>query len=137
MTDLEQLRLRITDYSKTSDLADAIGRYFALLRLTFDSTSIYKVFETPKSQIYRFLGVVQQVAAPAPGGANIATIQIQCSKCKQTSQIQANLDESSPIREGALPFPADNKFTCPQCGSLIDLTDARRQIEVQSKKRVV
>ena len=39
--DLEGMRLRITDYSRSPELADAIRRYHTLLQMTF-ATNIYK-----------------------------------------------------------------------------------------------
>ncbi len=136
LADLERMRLKITDYSKTADLADAIRRYYTLLQLTF-STNIYKVFETPDSQIYRFIAPQVPSPPPQPQGADIATLEVPCPKCKATSRVQANLDKPSPLQEGAFPFPANNQFNCPNCGTLIDLADTRRQVEVQSKKRVI
>ncbi|MFH1756249.1 MAG: hypothetical protein ABIA59_11175 [Candidatus Latescibacterota bacterium] len=60
LADLESMRLKITDYSKDKNLLDAIHRYHTLLQMTFAGPPIYKVFETPTSQIYR------TAAAPAP-----------------------------------------------------------------------
>jgi 7-keto-8-aminopelargonate synthetase-like enzyme len=52
----QELRLQITDYSQTPDLADAINRYYILLQMSFDANNgIYKIYETPESQIYRTL----------------------------------------------------------------------------------
>jgi Serine dehydrogenase proteinase len=137
LSDLEEMRLKITDYSKMPDLADAIRRYYTLLQMTF-STNIYKVFETPKSQIYRFMS--PQVAPPQgpyPAEAEVAILEIPCGKCGTKSKVQANLNRNQPLQAGCLPFPADNRFPCPTCGAVTDLSDARRQIEAQSKKPVV
>lgn len=53
--DFNKMKLLITDYSKDSQLNDVILRYYTLLRMTFDMTSIYKIFETTTSQVMRFL----------------------------------------------------------------------------------
>lgn len=55
------MRLRITDYGQQAELANAIRRYYTLLQMTF-ATNIYKVFETPTSQVDRF--IMQQVPPP-------------------------------------------------------------------------
>jgi hypothetical protein len=60
----------ITDYGQDAQLMDAITRYYTLLRMTFDQTSIYKIFETPSSQVARF--VAQQI--PTPGGLGMPGI---------------------------------------------------------------
>lgn len=132
IVDLEEMRLRITDYSEVPDLAEAIRRYHTLLQMTFDSTNIYKIFETPSSQILRFTAQV----VPPPQDADAVLVQVQCPNCRTASKVQANL-KKSPLQPGQHPFPADNKFKCPACAAEIDLTDARRQIEVQSKRSVI
>ena len=135
LDDLESMGLRITDYSRNKDLGDAINRYYALLQMTFES-NIYKLFETPTSQIIRF--IMQQVPPPQKEAkADVAIITHKCEKCGQESLIQANLGESHPLQTGHLPFPASNTFKCPGCGTETNLVDARRQIEAQSRKPVV
>lgn len=135
LSDLEAMRLRVTDYSTKPELAEAIRRYYTLLQMTFAS-NIYKVIETPTSQIYRFL--TPQVPAPQQlGAAEVAIFDVACGKCTTTSRVQANLGKSHPLQEGCVPFPSDNRLRCPNCGNEIDLSDARRQLEAQTKKSVV
>ena len=61
LSDLEEMRLQITDYSKNTELNEAITKYYTLLRMSFE-TNIYKIYETPASQIYRSINT----AAPPP-----------------------------------------------------------------------
>jgi len=136
LSDFLEMRLLVTDYSQNADLADAIRRYYTLLQMTF-TTNIYKVFETPISQIYRFMGAQVPPPQANPQESRSATIEITCGQCKTTSRIQANFEPDHPIQEGSLPFPGDNRFACPGCGAVIDLSDARRQIEAQSKRAIV
>lgn len=132
--DFQLMRLRITDYSKTPDLFDAIQRYHTLLQMTF-ATNIYKLFETATSQIYRFVAP----PAPAPGQqlGDMAMVEVECGKCGQKTKVQANLGTAHPLQPGCAPFPADNAFVCPGCGAQTDLGDLRRQLEAQAKKPVV
>ncbi|MFW6131942.1 MAG: SDH family Clp fold serine proteinase [Candidatus Aminicenantaceae bacterium] len=51
---VNEMHLKVTDYSKNPELYEAISRYYTLLKMTFDTTNIFKLFETPESQIYRF-----------------------------------------------------------------------------------
>ena len=132
IADLEQMGLRITDYSTEPKLGEAIRRYHTLLQITFDSTSIYKIFETPTSQILRFTAQ----AVPPPQDVDAVVVQVQCPNCRTASKVQANF-KKSPLQPGHHRFPADNKFKCPACAAEIDLVDARRQIEVQSKRSVI
>ena len=144
------MRLKVTDYSAQADLGDAIRRYYTLLQMTFD-TNIYKLFETPDSQIIRF-EIMAGVQVPAQGGRppvqgspgaagapqmDAAMLDLECNKCKTALKLQANLKTGVPIQGGRIPFPADNKLRCPICGTEHDLTPARHQIEAQAKRSIV
>lgn len=133
LDDLKAMRLLVTDYSLQPELAEAITRYYALLQMTF-SSNLYKIYETPESQIVKFL--MPQVSPPAQA-PNIAVIDFQCNNCKARTKIQANLGSTQPLQPGNTLFPDDNKFRCPNCGVEHDLSDARRQVEAQAKKPVV
>ena len=134
--DLEAMRLRITDYSKQPDLAEAIRRYFTLLQMAL-STNIYKVFETPDSQIYRFLSPPTPPPQPVPPQPDVAVLDVACGRCKAVTRVQVNLGAPQPLQAGCVAFPANNRLPCPGCGAAMDLADARRQLEAQSKRPVV
>ncbi|HEX9902819.1 MAG TPA: ATP-dependent Clp protease proteolytic subunit [Acidobacteriota bacterium] len=136
--DLRQndIRLKITDYSENSELCDAIRRYYTLLKMSFDTTNIFKIYETPKSQIYRFVTPKTQVA-PGPIQANVAIIEFECPNCKTKTKIQANLKDGIPIESNAKPFPTDNIFICPACNARNDISTIRSQIESQSKRKIL
>jgi hypothetical protein len=136
MADLETMRLKITDYTENKDLADAIKRYYTLAMMTFESSTIYKIFETPDTQIYRSL-VIGGPIPPQVGIAEIAQIDFECPRCKNKSRIQANLGKKKPIEQGSIAFPSDNKFKCPNCNLDVDLSGLRKQIESQQKKPIV
>ena len=138
--DFERMRLRITDYSKTPELNDAIVRYHTLLQMTF-ATNLYKIFETADSQVMRFLAPQlpppQAFGIGPPAAGNAVVFDFQCNKCKSSTRMQANLVKGAPLQSGNVPFPPDNKFRCPTCGTEHNLVDARRQIEAQFKKPIV
>jgi hypothetical protein len=137
IADCNAMKLLINDFSKQDDLNDAIMRYYTLMRITFENTSMYKMFETLNSQLYRF--TAPPVPAPQPGKvADVGIVDITCNKCNNNLKIQVNLGKRSPLQEGALPFPVkDNILKCPKCGTIHNLTQLRLQIEAQSKKAVV
>ncbi len=130
MDDLVEMKLKITDYSQTPGLYDAIRRYYTLLRMAFENSSIFKIYETPKTRIYRAISGMQRQF-------EIAEIGFTCPQCRKTFKIQANLGQKAPLKPGNLPFPANNKFKCPSCGQISDLEQHRRKIEAQSKKKIV
>lgn len=145
--DLRAMRLLITDYSETPELADAIRRYFILLQMTFAGpTGVYKVFETPASQIFSFArGPIQQQPIVGPvGGAgqplNIgdsAKLVLECPTCNGKTQIQMNLKPGVPLTPGAVAFPPNNKVKCSHCSFVFDVTPVRQQVEAQTGKKVV
>lgn len=134
--DLEAMRLRVTDYSKQPDLAEAIRRYFTLLQMAL-SSNIYKVFETPDSQIYRFLSPPTPPPQPTPSQPDVAVLEVACGRCRNVTPVQANLGAPKPLQAGCVAFPPTNRLSCPNCGAVMDLADARRQLEAQSKRPVV
>lgn len=140
LDDLHAMRLRVTDFSQQPDLADAIRRYFVLLRMTFEST-VYKLFETPTSQILKLQtpegGVSEPEGIRGLGTPKVVEVGMTCKQCKTESRIQANFAEGIPLKAGRIPFPGNNKVQCPGCGTEHDLTLLRRQLEAQAKGRVI
>lgn len=143
--DLDEMRLRITDFSKATDLNDAISRYQILLTMTFES-NLYKVFETVNATIYRglapavpppqMLQALQQAQQMA-GLTDHVVVEARCGRCGTGWRVQANLKKGVAQEQGAHLFPPNNRSACPKCSAPFDLTEARRQIEAQTKKRVV
>lgn len=155
MSDLQSLGLEIMDYSKSAELADAIRRYQVLLQMTFDTTGIYKLFETPTSQIMRFLAQQVQFGMPgvmpqlpglpgAPGPQPMpsvqapmaAIVQFVCPKCKKTHTLQADFDQPQPLQGGAEKFPSNDILICNQCQMSHNLVALRRQLELQTRRKV-
>ncbi|PKQ38498.1 MAG: Clp protease ClpP [Actinobacteria bacterium HGW-Actinobacteria-1] len=135
--DLKKMRVRITDYTEQPDLADAIDRYAALLRMTFDS-NIFKVLEDATHQVYRAAAnPAIQPGSPAPEQAEKADINVECGKCHSKHVVQIDLRPGLPLQDGRIAYPASNLLKCPRCGNDIDLTEVRRQIELMTKKSVV
>ena len=137
--DLNKMKLKIADFSKESALNDAILRYYTLMRMTFESSNISKIFETITSQIYRFVLGPNQLVQNTPIVQNqIANIDFQCPNCKKTTRIQANIEKHADPQPGTVPYPIDdNIFKCPHCQSSNNILPIRLQIEAQSGKRVV
>jgi hypothetical protein len=132
--DFEEIGLKITDFSKNEKLNEAILRYYTLLRMSFDSTNLYKIFETVSSQIYRF--VTAPVTKQEPKG-NV-NIDFECPKCKEHFLIQPNLEKNQKLRPNHYPFPVkDNIFKCPNCSTESNLSSLRLQVEAQTGKKIV
>ncbi|MDD2763825.1 MAG: hypothetical protein PHE83_07625 [Opitutaceae bacterium] len=132
LEDLRKMGIRITNYEELPDLSDAIRRYHILLRMSFE-TNMFKIYETPTSQIFRYQGG----QAPAPRNADFADIHWQCPKCHTTVRIQARFDPQTQLKQGFIPFPKTNLLACPNCGTQSDITALRMQIEAQTKKKII
>ena len=136
--DLEEMKLKVVDYSEDNNLHEAINRYYALLQITFHS-SIYKLIETEKSQIYRFAN--QQLAPMIPRKVNnssqILGHNLTCEKCGNIMKIQINMGRKCPLQRGFLEFPQNNQLKCPNCQTIIELSDLRRQLEARTGQKVV
>lgn len=128
--DLEDLRLKVFNYSKQDPaLEDLIDRYYALLRLTFDASDVFKLFES-ESETYaqRFQVAVAQgpIQAQQVASANVKSI---CPVCKHNAEWQVNLQEGVPLKPGSKLLPLSGKAKCDQCGADIDLEPAIKDIE--------
>lgn len=156
--DLTSMGLLITDYSANIQLNDAITRYYTLLRMTFDSSpAVYKIFETATSQILKQFVQMQQVSGPVPFGGPIplgtplpagspaqlqqakkVNINVNCVKCGTGQSVQGNLEPNIPYEKGQVPYPIENDIIkCVNCGTDLNLRDARVNIEAQTGKKIV
>lgn len=134
IADLEKMRVKVSDFSKDDILNDAIMRYYTLLRMSFEGSMMYKLFETYTSQIYRFTAG----NFGNPKDSDRAILTVPCPKCNTQFKIQANLQKNIPMEPDAIPFPvSDNLFTCSNCGNQINLSKQRLMIESSSGKKVV
>lgn len=135
--DLRAMGLKITDYSEDEELNDAIVRYYTLLQMTFE-TNIYKIYETPESQIYRSFNqgppLNNNDARTIP---NPLILDAECPKCKNTIKIQINFEREFPLVFGAQPYPKNNRLKCPRCGVETELLNLRQQLEAQTGKKIV
>jgi ClpP class serine protease len=134
--DLERMKLKIDDYSQNLELADAIRRYYTLLKMTLD-TNIYKVFETIDSQIFKAIHPPSQPPGQPNGRGTKDVFDLQCRRCNKIMKIQANLGQVQPLESGHIPFPPNNILECPGCGEKMDLTPARKDIQSQTGLPIV
>lgn len=135
--DLREMKLKITDYQESPELNDAITRYFALLQMSFE-TNIYKIYETPESQIYKSINRYPM----APMGLSNAfpnplIVDIECGRCHAKTKLQIDFEKENLLNDGVVRFPKNNRFRCPRCGAENDLSNLRLQLEVQAKKTIV
>lgn len=137
--DLHEMRLEVTDYSSIPDLKDAIDRYYTLLRITFDNTGIYKIFETCNSQIYQSVSQAN-VTHESPQKKltpQSAHTDFVCPKCANTFTIQLNLNSNVKLTSGSIVYPKNDNFICPACGTETNIAPIRLNFEAQTGIKVI
>lgn len=137
--DLRDLGLRIEDFSETPDLQEAIERYYTLLLMYFERTPAYKLYETVDAQIVKFASPkVQSPPAPmAKEEVEAAISELLCPKCNQKVLIQANFKAGIPLQAGYLPFPKNDKLSCPHCANEISVEKQRLELESNVGKPIL
>lgn len=138
INDLERMGLKIRNYSNETDLYDAIDRYFTLLRMTFDLTGIYKIFETCHSQIYQSISQALIPSIPVPKNIKpkMAHANFICPKCSAQYKIQMNFEKNVNIAPASVPYPKNDIFVCPNCGTQTNVSPMRLQLEAQTGLKV-
>ncbi len=140
--DLESL-LKIQKIDDDPTLADIVYRIHVVLRLLCDSTSIFKVFMTADSKIFR---QATQANSPLPipfppQEINIINLDQTCPRCGTLHKIYAKtkpdpqLDEQAK-RQGYKPFPKNGKIVCT-CKQEIDIMGLKNQIEAQMGLKLI
>ncbi|MFC0774066.1 SDH family Clp fold serine proteinase [Terrimonas alba] len=138
ITELEKMGLKITNYSINPQLNEAITRYYTLLKMSLETSNIYKIFETTTTQVLRF--AVPNAPSPSANNnqhANNAIVNIECPSCKQKYEMQLRLTSSTPVEPSKIQYPKNDKFICPNCKMNINLAPLRLQIESQTGKKVI
>lgn len=136
MDALRDMKLKITDYTETKELSEAIERYFTLLKMFFDGTNNFKVYETPTSQIYRFTAIQEMVPQKMSQNLDQAEVIMQCPKCKHEMKLQANFKKDSLIKPGNIDITKANQVNCPACKNNIDVVDLKQTLEGQLKRKI-
>jgi len=139
VSDLEAMRLKITNYTDNTDLCDAIDRYYTLLRITFDMTGIYKIFETFCSQIYQSISQAALPAIPIPKNPKVqsAITDFICPKCATHYKLQINLEKNAKIPAGVIGYPKNDIFVCPNCTTSTNIAPLRLQFEAQTGLKAI
>lgn len=136
--DLQKMGIRITNFEDLPELSDAIQRYHILLRMTFEM-NLVKLYETPTSQVHRFLNQPAPPPQASPEKADIIEVDFLCPnpRCKQVTKLVGSFTKKLQVAAPKMLFPGNNKFTCPICHAVADLTPLRMQIEAQAKRPIL
>ena len=137
--DLEQLGLRITDFSTIADLDDAIRRYRALLQMSFES-NMYKLFETQYRMIARFVNVdlpAQERLRKEVAQVGAVNVDADCPSCGRKIALKFRFVEGNGDVDGRIPYPSNDTVGCPHCGRQANLAGLRETVERQAGRKVI
>lgn len=144
--ELRKLGLKVERIEDNDKLYDAVNRYNILLHLTFDSSPIYKIYETTVSQIYNSNQIInQQIAQPTATPQQMPNlrksptifIDIKCEKCKTTEKIQIDFVPNQKQNLNCTRYPKNNIHICKTCKNQLDLRPLRMQLEASSKRQII
>ena len=143
----EEIGLKITKLDNLPDLADLIYKIQTVIRLLLSSTDIYKIVATADERlIYRALPVraaskIKIPKLPLGAQAEVAELEVKCSKCGKSNKLYAKFLEKPSIdnemqKKGFIPFPKDNILKC-SCGFEHNLIGLRNSIEMQARRKII
>lgn len=52
-----------------------------------------------------------------------------CNGCNSGVTLQIDFASGIPLRDGCIPFPEDDRYHCPTCGTTHDMSELRRELE--------
>lgn len=143
ISDLQKLRLEVTDYGRLPELKERIWALWVNLHLFLSSSTIYKIFEGAEIQLWKTVAQIVPAPAggtPAPGGARSGTakVNVVCNRCSAETSLFATWGPGPHPEppQGAMPFPASCKFKCRNCGTELDVTPIKTMLEARCKTRL-
>ncbi len=154
IAELRKMRVLIDDYGNhaakamNKELQDAIWTLWVHYHHFLSSTNTYKTYESESVEFYKIAvpvaeNVVMQPIGPMPIGpqplgmpvqqlvGGHALINVACNKCGTPYKLQANFGMPQKLEPGSQLFPSSCSLTCKGCGTIIDLTGLRMQIEAR------
>jgi serine dehydrogenase proteinase len=133
--ELEAMKIKITDYGTTPNLQELIWELWVNLNHSFSGTNYYKLYESETIDLARI--ALAQAAAPAGPDAGKVLVDVKCQKCGTARKLQADFGAPQPLELGAEKFPKTSMITCRGCGTVINLTGLKLQLESQVKKPLI
>ncbi len=141
IADLRALRLKITNYEDDPELADAVKRYYVLLRMTFETGNVYKIVETPTATLAMRFNVqitqIDQAGRQVQQQAQSVTGDVACPHCATPIKIQIDFAPGAPRTPGAIRYPVGGQVPCPACGKTVNLVPALAEVEANVGKKAL
>lgn len=138
--DLVKIGLKITNVEDDGKLSEIVHRIHTVLRLLFESSSVYKVFWNADNFIVRS-AVSKDDAKIVPDKISVVEVDAVCEKCQKVFHLYGKFIKDPKVdidmgKKGRRPFPKDCVLKC-DCGFEIDLMGVVGEIESQAKKKLL
>lgn len=142
IADLRALHLRITNYEEDPELAEAVNRYYVLLRMTFEGGNVYKIVESPTATLamrfnLQITDIEQAGVRQVRQQAKSVTGDVGCPHCKTPIKIQIDFEPGVPRTPDATRYPAGGQLPCPTCGQTVNLAPALAEVEANVGKKAL
>jgi hypothetical protein len=140
--DLENIGVIITKIDDNPKLADVVYRIQTVLRMIFNSSSIYKLYATEEEKISKQAAPIKSPPTMPSRDAHVIETEIQCPKCQHGHKLYLKFLNDPKIdkdeqAKGNLPFPKGNKLFCKKCHVEIDLSGMKNDIEQKIGKKAI
>lgn len=145
--DLQSL-LKINKIDNDPILSDLIYRIQTLIKILFQTTSVYKVFATVSEKIFRHATPITNIQrSPLPLNLNgpkevdVVQIQVPCNSCKKMYNFYGKFKNNSNIdrdlkSKGLLSIIENRRLKC-ECGNELELSGIINDIESKARKKLV
>lgn len=143
--DLEEIGLKINKIEENKEISEIICKIHAILRLIFETSSIFKLILTENEAFERNAMPVkpmQNIPLPiVPNQMDIININFKCEHCGKERQMYCKFVKDPKIDEemrknNILKFPEDCKYKC-ECGHETDLLGLKNSIEMSLHKKML
>jgi hypothetical protein len=156
LKDLKE-ELLIENIDKDQILADFVYRIKTVIRLIFDSSTVYKLYYTEDLRMAKTFtpqqsGIGNVLTNPVkipgskgqsfiPSNANSVKIDIKCPKCGKQHEVPGYFNvHSKDLIKQKLPVNVNVKdndiLICDNCNFVIDLKPIKSSLEIQSNKKL-
>lgn len=143
--DLEEIGLKINKIEDDKEISDLICKIHAIIRLIFETSSVFKLILTEKEVFERNAMPAKPIQAPIlPINSNqmkVLNINVKCEKCGKEKTMYCKFVNDNKIDEEMekskiLKFPKDCKYKC-ECGHEMDLLGMKNAIEMDFHKKIL
>jgi len=139
---LVNLGLKIINIEENERLSEIVHRIHVVLRLLFDSSSVFKIFMDANSSIRRHAVERQDANIAPPVPPDAIEVNLKCEQCQHEHKLYGKFTDDPDIdkdmlQNGKRPIPPEGKISCENCGREIDLAGIINDIEAKMNRKLL